>query len=430
MRPLHDPRVRTRLVAVGARPDVGRVYRHCLHCARDLGRNRDLGTLPVGRRIVFDPARGRLWVACTRCARWSLVPAEDRWETLERCEALFTSTRLRHSTAHVGLARLPGGTELVRIGERAPGDEIAAWRYGERFASRRRRALWGLSTSGAIGVLGAVGIALPEFVAPLFMGLGGTTGCRRYERCDPGTNAFALLMIGAMATSLAIGGLAIGLQRLLLWRTVARVRLSTRRTVPVSFAVADRALVTGWSLATLRIRIPIRVQSLFDLVVAPADDPGPSARTFEGDDARRLLRAILPLHNDAGADAAAIAHARAHLERHPSADAILDAMYVGPRAHRPDHLGRAPRGPFVPEPRLTLDAEPPHVTLALEMALEAEDEARWLAGEAAALERHWREAEEVAAIADRLLLPASVTARAAALRREAGRHDGGDDPAR
>ncbi len=47
----------------------------------------------------------------------------------------------------------------------------------------------------------------------------------------------------------------------------------------------------------------------------------------------------------------------------------------------------------------------PPTRLALEMALHEEDERRALEGELWRLEQAWREAEEIAAIADDLLLP-------------------------
>ena len=34
---------------------------------------------PVGRRLAFDPAKGRLWVVCRSCERWNLTPLEERW---------------------------------------------------------------------------------------------------------------------------------------------------------------------------------------------------------------------------------------------------------------------------------------------------------------------------------------------------------------
>jgi hypothetical protein len=54
--------------------------------------------------------------------------------------------------------------------------------------------------------------------------------------------------------------------------------------------------------------------------------------------------------------------------------------------------------------------------LALEMALHEADERRALEGELTELEQRWRDAEEIAAIADSLLVPASVTDRLARAR--------------
>lgn len=43
------------------------------------------------------------------CDRWNLVPVEDRWEAVEACERAFRSTRLRFSTANIGVAPGPNG---------------------------------------------------------------------------------------------------------------------------------------------------------------------------------------------------------------------------------------------------------------------------------------------------------------------------------
>jgi hypothetical protein len=58
--------------------------------------------------------------------------------------------------------------------------------------------------------------------------------------------------------------------------------------------------------------------------------------------------------------------------------------------------------------------------LALEMALHEEAERRAIQGELADLERAWREAEEIAGIADSLLVPEGVDASMDKLRREVG----------
>src|SRR3982750_3562069 len=126
------------------------MYRTCLFCAGDLGHNEAIEHFPIGQRLAFDPARGRLWAVCRRCERWNLSPLEERWEAIEECERLFRDTRLRVSTDHIGLARLREGLDLVRIGS-PQRPEIAAWRYGDQFGRRRRRHL---ITAGAVAAAG------------------------------------------------------------------------------------------------------------------------------------------------------------------------------------------------------------------------------------------------------------------------------------
>jgi hypothetical protein len=63
---------------------------------------------------------------------------------------------------------------------------------------------------------------------------------------------------------------------------------------------------------------------------------------------------------------------------------------------------------------------PTEVRLALEMAAHEESERRALGGELALLEAAWREAEEVAAIADDMFLPAETASQLERLRRQSG----------
>ncbi|MEZ4455334.1 MAG: hypothetical protein R2882_02105 [Gemmatimonadales bacterium] len=103
------------------------MYRTCIHCLSDLGTNDSIERLAIGRRLAFDAGRGRLWVVCRHCERWNLTPFEDRWEAIEDCERWFRGARRRYSTDQIGLARLPDGLELVRIGDPLR-PEFAAWR--------------------------------------------------------------------------------------------------------------------------------------------------------------------------------------------------------------------------------------------------------------------------------------------------------------
>jgi hypothetical protein len=103
------------------------MYSTCLFCHTTLGANEAVEHFPVGRRLAFDAAKGRLWVVCRKCERWNLTPIEERWEAIEECERSFRDTRLRVSTDQIGMSRLSEGLELVRIGKPLR-PEFAAWR--------------------------------------------------------------------------------------------------------------------------------------------------------------------------------------------------------------------------------------------------------------------------------------------------------------
>jgi hypothetical protein len=60
---------------------------------------------------------------------------------------------------------------------------------------------------------------------------------------------------------------------------------------------------------------------------------------------------------------------------------------------------------------------PKEIRLAMEMAAHEEAERRAMEGELAELERRWRAAEEIAAIADRLAVPAEVERKLAGMKR-------------
>ena len=111
------------------------MFATCLHCHESLGQNRLIEHFPVGRRLAFDAAKGRLWVVCPDCRRWNLSPIEERWEAIEECERLYSKTRLRASSDNIGIARLAEGLDVVRIGQpKTP--EMAAWRYASDFRRR------------------------------------------------------------------------------------------------------------------------------------------------------------------------------------------------------------------------------------------------------------------------------------------------------
>src|SRR3954468_13282485 len=93
------------------------MYSICLFCDGNLGENQIVEHFPVGRRVAFDAAKGRLWVVCPLCERWNLTPVDERHAAIEEREKLFRSTFVRVSTGHIGLARLYDSLDLIRIGK-------------------------------------------------------------------------------------------------------------------------------------------------------------------------------------------------------------------------------------------------------------------------------------------------------------------------
>lgn len=144
------------------------MYSTCVFCNRSLGSNDVIEQFPVGRRLAFDAARGRLWVVCRYCERWNLSPIQERWEAVEACERMFRATRLRVSTENIGLAKHQEGLELVRIGQPMR-PEFAAWRYGDQFGKRRNRAI-------VFGVGGMALFAGVAFLGPAIVGGSGLGG--------------------------------------------------------------------------------------------------------------------------------------------------------------------------------------------------------------------------------------------------------------
>ena len=82
------------------------MYSTCIFCHAGLGANNSIEPFPIGRRLAFDPAQGRLWVVCSKCERWNLSPIEERFEAIEDCDRLYRGTYVRMSTGNIGIARM------------------------------------------------------------------------------------------------------------------------------------------------------------------------------------------------------------------------------------------------------------------------------------------------------------------------------------
>lgn len=330
------------------------MYPRCLVCSAPFRANEVLERIPLGERVAFDPGRGRLWVVCRGCRRWSLVPMEERWEALEELERLTTDrARVLSQTENIALLR-SGPLEIVRVGKARRAEE-AWWRYGRELTSRRERyrrlSLAGSLAAGAamVGGWATGGMAL----VGMWFVWGDAPGAV--------TSAARWLRFGSTA-----------------WRG--------RRECPRcghdfrSLAYSDRG-----SLGLF----PGDEAGSVDLVVRC---PGcghyrDGGLRLTGLEAERTLRRALAYHHFAGASERRVLSATRLIEEAGTARDLLRIVVKDGR-----RLGDVQRTGAV----------------ALEIAANESAEQRVLELELAELEAHWRREEELASIVDGELTPLPV----------------------
>jgi hypothetical protein len=342
------------------------MYATCLFCQKDLGRNESFETFPVGRRLAFDAAKGRLWVVCSHCERWNLSPLEERWEAIEQAERYYRDSKRRVATDNIGLSKLRDGTTLVRIGEPMR-PEFAAWRYGDQFGRRRRRQL---------AVVGA------------------------------GLAALSVIVVGGVTAGVGIGGFG--------W-LISRAGMGIVR----GSGEASVAKIKGPNGEMLNVRR----RHLLETTIEPgAHEPlavnlryAGGQTYFEGPQAMYVASRIIPAANRFGGSKETVASAVDQIEHEGSAEAFLERLAsVAAVVTRPRFAGTSLSRRQRRYQRWNNDwnsgifAMSTTQRLALEMALHEEAERAAMEGELHTLEAAWREAEEIAAISDSLLLPATV----------------------
>lgn len=322
---------------------------HCLFCDRRFPENDLLAHLPRGWRFAFDPERGRLWLVCGGCHRWTLRPLGERGAALEELERVARDhARPLAHTAHVQLLAA-GPLTLVRVG-RADRVEQAWWRYGLELR-RRHESFRGPASR----VAGAAVDGLAR--------LGG--------------------LLGLGAGEGAFGWDGTPLVEVLRWRRFGWAAWRGREACPGcrSTLVALRYDLAWW---TRPLQGPDGRVGL--AVPCPRCDPWTPEKVYrlEGDGAERALRRVLAYQNVAGAGEGAVRDAVGRIEAHGSAGAFTrDATRSGRSLWRMGGAGR----------------------LALEMALSESAEQRVLDREVRALAAVWRREESLARIVDEELGP-------------------------
>jgi hypothetical protein len=228
----------------------------------------------------------------------------------------------------------------------------------------------------------------PEFASWRY----GAQFGRRYRRWMTGIIGGSAVYGGAI--SAGVVGIAAGSVLLTVWMVV-----HTGRDI-----IRDRRVVA---------RIPddsgaihrVRVSDAFGTSIVPGDEPYSWALRLrvgmrdwdllvKGDAARQVAAKVVPHINLVGGSQNAVAEAVSNIEESGSAEAYL--AWVS-RYHETSSFMR-------------------HQWLGVEMAVNEENERRALEDELSLLESAWKEAEEIAAISDRLLLPRGIEDKLESLR--------------
>jgi hypothetical protein len=324
------------------------LYSTCIFCHSALGHNEAIEHFPVGRRLAFDGEKGRLWAVCRKCGRWNLTPLEERWEAIEECERQYRETVRRSSTDQIGLGRVREGTDLIRIG--APlRPEFAAWRYGRHFKRRRQMTYIGMG----VGV--AASVAAGWFSGGVFIGI------------VPGVSAITAQIVNRHNEL----GRA---QQFIVDRAKEGFGRRIWKHEKVDLRIIPSETAQGWAL-----RFALDGKFL----------------DFQGQEAVHIAHIIAPAMNAGGAGPDAINTAVREIEIAGSPEQYFTRVLK---------YGQTKGWRYT-----DLRAYPQEMRLAFEMASHEETERAAMEGELEQLERDWREAEEIAAIADNMFVPRAIT---------------------
>ncbi len=306
---------------------------------------------PLGENQVVEafPVGRRLAFDAHRGRLWVVCRKCERWNLSpleERWEAVEDCERLFRGT------RTRISSENVGLAKHPEGlelvrigqplrPEFAAWRYGDQFGRRRKKTL--LYGTAGVAVLGTLVIS------------GVAAGV---------VSGAALGQSGNLVNVFVNG------------RTLAKIKAPDGTVLKMKKPDLDKTQIlqegADWALLLKK---------------------GKKEYRFDGAEAHRVTGIIASRVNRSGAKKVDVQRAVALLDEHGSADAVMKAasQQISRNTFK-DYTGHLAR--------LAVPTR-----LAVEMALHEEQERRALEGELWRLERAWEEAEEIAAIADGLLLP-------------------------
>jgi len=346
------------------------MFQRCIFCHATMATNETVERFPVGRRIAYDPGRGRLWAVCNECRRWNLAPIEERWEALDDLEKVARDRgRLLSQTDNIALIRA-GEVDIVRVGRDTRLVEEAWWRYGKELKERRSR-----------------------HKKVTYIELGGL-----------------LLMSATMGGAYWFYGGNMA-NEFLRWRqfgsTAWRGRLPCpdcgHVTTELPFKTTKKLRIVGQQKEAdvgLEIRCP------------KCRSDGGGRLFIGGTDGQHLLRRTLAWHHFSGASEKRVREATSVIDH--AGSAVEFTRLLATREHSLESLQKKIN---------RTDA------IALEIALNDDVERRMLELELHELEVRWREEEELAAIVDGELTPLPVSEKLRRWINPAARPPGATEPA-
>lgn len=329
--------------------------RCCLVCNLPFPGNDVLEHLPRGRRIAFDAGRGRLWVVCGSCRRWSLVPMEDRWEAIEEVQkAVRDRGKVLSTTDTIALLTVDD-IEVVQVG-RASRTEEAWWRYGRELVQRRNSygkltTVAGAATAAV--VLGGWAAGGVSMIGAWWLWSQAPDGIKRGARW---------LRFGSSA-----------------WRGVRTCTRCGHEFRTVAYAERQSVVLLPSAAGAPGAQDP---SGRFDVALrcprCGALDDGGGLR-LEGREAERTIQRVLAYHHFAGA----------------SENRVRSASRLIEEAGSPNNLTRI----LLRDGRRVGDLQRTGA-IALEIAAHESSEQRLLEMQLAELEAVWRQEEELAGIID------------------------------
>ena len=300
--------------------------------------------------MAFDPARGRLWIVCLRCGRWTLAPIEERWEAVEELERRTVDgeggTRLISRSDNIELFE-SGAHSVIRVG-RTDRLEESWWRYGQQLQRRGRGLKETFVMMGSMLVGGALSLS-PRGNATLRR----PANIRRWMR------------YGEMA-----------------WRG--------HETCPGCGHVFTQIPFTDRQLLVLRPGEEDESALSLSRRCPRCKDDHRGGLHLRGTAGEWTLRRVLAFQHDAGHELGRIRAALDLIEREGQPSRLARVLTRHGR-----HLGDLPAT----------------AAIAMEVAANEAAERRLATLEATALNHYWREAEELAAIVDGELTPGGTLDR-------------------